>query len=388
MSIERLIKLINKEERLVAGLMSGTSLDGLDVALLRIKGSGINTQATLLDFRTFPYENCIRSSILSCCENTACTQTICELNFTLGEIFAEGVLQICSDNGIPLKELDLVGSHGQTIYHIPGSSTLQIGEAAVIAERTGTVTVADFRVRDVAAGGQGAPLVPYTEYILYRHQYKNRALQNIGGIGNVTVIPAASAIYDVYAFDTGPGNMMIDGCVVLMTNGKETFDKEGFYAAQGKVSPAMLEELMSHPFISKIPPKTTGREEFGMEFTRNIINKYNAAGLSFFDILATLTRFTARSISRSYASFISDKHKLDEIIIGGGGSHNKTLLTMLKEEFKGIKVITQEDLGFSSDAKEAIAFGILANETINGMANNLPKVTGAERPVIMGKISF
>lgn len=388
MSLEKLQSLRNKKEKLAVGLMSGTSLDGLDAALMRINGSGLDTRISLVDFQTYPYEDSLRSDILNCCENHADTRDICRMNFLLGEVFAKGVIRICKDNGISLQELDFVGSHGQTIYHIPGNSTLQIGEAAVISEMTGAVTVADFRVRDVAAGGQGAPLVPYTEYILYHHRTKGRALQNIGGIGNVTVIPADSGIDDVYAFDTGPGNMMIDCCTALMTNGRENFDKDGRYASLGKVSEDMLKELMSHPFINKVPPKATGREEFGDGFTRSIVNKYTASGLSFYDALATLTMFTAKSISQSYKNHAFSKHRIDEIIIGGGGSHNKTLMKMLKEDFKDIPVITQEDLGFSSDAKEAIAFGILANEVINGCTNNLPAVTGAKKPVIMGKISF
>lgn len=388
MSLEKLQEIKNKKERLVVGLMSGTSLDGVDTALMQIQGCGLTTRVTPVAFRTFPYENEIRKAILSCCENTADTEAVCRLNFTIGEIFAEAVIQICKDSKIPLENLDLVGSHGQTIYHIPGHSTLQIGEAAVIAERTGAITVADFRVRDMAAGGQGAPLVPYTEYLLYRHRQKTRILQNIGGIGNATIIPAASDISEVYAFDTGPGNMMIDCCTALMTAGKETYDCEGFYASLGAVSKDMLDELMSHPFINSIPPKTTGREAFGEKYTIYMIEKYRAVGLSFHDILATLTMFTAKSISSSYRSFIFSNHTVDEIIIGGGGSHNKTLMSMLRTELDGIPVVCQEELGFSSDAKEAIAFGILANEAINGCTNNLPRATGAAKPVIMGKISF
>lgn len=368
--------------------MSGTSLDGIDVVLLRLSGCGVRTKAELLAFKTLPYASEIRRELLAVCrKDTSDVEAICRLNFRLGELFAAAVIDICRENCISLADLDIIGSHGQTIYHLPGNSTLQIGEPAVIAERTGVITVADFRVRDVAAGGQGAPLVPYTEYILYQDSLKTRLLQNIGGIANVTVLPAGGGPGDVAAFDTGPGNMMLDACTEIVTAGKARYDKDGDLARCGVVHTGLIRELMEHPYLLQHPPKTTGREMFGSEYTERIVRNYLAQGISAADILATLTCFTARSIANSYRKFIFPYHQtIDEVIVSGGGSHNRTLLTMLQRELGKIPVRIQEDMGFSSDAKEAVAFAILANETVSGLANNLPGVTAASRPVVMGKI--
>ncbi|MCD5414297.1 MAG: anhydro-N-acetylmuramic acid kinase [Clostridiales bacterium] len=374
---------------MVVGLMSGTSIDGIDCALVEIEGSGLNTKVNLLKFYNHPISLELKRDILKACSITqSSVELICRLNFKIGEEFAEAVLKICELVGINCNDVDLIGSHGQTIYHIPQNSTLQMGEASVIAEKTGIAVVADFRVRDVAAGGHGAPLVPYTEYLLYRNSYKTIALQNIGGIGNVTVIPKGCGINEVYAFDTGPGNMMIDAIVEKITNGKMRFDEEGKLASKGKINTKLLSELMLHPFIIKNPPKTTGREEFGLEYSEKILEKYLNSNVSESDIINTVTYFTATSICENYRKFILLKHDIDEVIISGGGTYNKTLIRMIKEELKGINVLTQEDIGLSSEAKEAVAFAILANEAIHGNANNLPNVTEANKSVVMGKIMY
>jgi anhydro-N-acetylmuramic acid kinase len=387
--MKRLLKIYNKNKKLIIGLMSGTSVDAVDAALVEIRGKGLNTKVNLVEFYKEPIPKKIKEDILKACSiEESSVELICKLNFEVGEVFAKAVLEICKSAGVSPEEIDLIGSHGQTIYHIPQNSTLQIGEPSVIAEKTGVITVADFRVRDVAAGGHGAPLVPYTEYLLYRNPNKTIALQNIGGIGNVTVIPRNGTINDVYAFDTGPGNMIIDAIVNEMTGGELEYDDEGKMAAKGQINEEMLKELLNHPYLKKEPPKTTGREEFGIEFSRQILKSYRDKGLKDVDILATVTYFTAKTISDSYKKWIMPKRDVDQVIISGGGSYNKTLLNMIKEELKGIEVIIQEDLGYSSDAKEAIAFAILANETIYGNPNNLPRVTGASKPVVMGKISF
>lgn len=387
--MDRLIKLLNKDKKMVVGLMSGTSIDGIDCALVEIEGSGLNTKVNLLKFYNHPISLELKRDILKACSITqSSVELICRLNFKIGEEFAEAVLKICELVGINCNDVDLIGSHGQTIYHIPQNSTLQIGEASVIAEKTGIAVVADFRVRDVAAGGHGAPLVPYTEYLLYRNSYKTIALQNIGGIGNVTVIPKGCGINEVYAFDTGPGNMMIDAIVEKITNGKMRFDEEGKLASKGKINTKLLSELMLHPFIIKNPPKTTGREEFGLEYSEKILEKYLNSNVSESDIINTVTYFTATSICENYRKFILPKHDIDEVIISGGGTYNKTLIRMIKEELKGINVLTQEDIGLSSEAKEAVAFAILANEAIHGNANNLPNVTEANKSVVMGKIMY
>lgn len=386
--MERLRKIESKQRRLVAGLMSGTSLDGIDVALVWLEGHGTATKVELLYFDTVPYSSEMRQQILSACDPKQSTvDQICSLNFLLGEKFAKALGTVCQAAGISVQALDLIGSHGQTIYHIPGQSTLQIGEAAVLAEQTGVITVADFRVRDVAAGGQGAPLVPYTEYLLYRSSSKTRLLQNIGGIANVTVLPAGCDAASVWAFDNGPGNMLIDYAVRRLTNGQATYDCNGKMASQGEVHQRLLHELLNHPYFEQKPPKTTGREMFGQSYAESILQSFWTQ-VTPEDIVATLTYFTARTIADSYKQFILPCHAVNEVIIGGGGSHNQTLLNMLQQELSNLLVQCQEDLGFSSDAKEAVAFAILANETIAGLANNLPRVTGASHPVVMGKISL
>lgn len=387
--MERLLRIYRKKERLVAGLMSGTSLDGIDVALVRISGSGVASKVRQVAFQTIPFPDGLREELLAVCvKQTSDVEAVCRLNFRLGEALAAAVGGVCAGSGVALAELDIIGSHGQTVFHVPGDSTLQIGEAAVIAQRTGVVTVDDFRVRDVAAGGQGAPLVPYSEYILYRDPVKSRLLQNIGGIANVTLLPAGAGPGEITAFDTGPGNMVLDACMAILTGGRERFDRDGRMAGSGEVDGGMLQELLSHPYFSQPPPKTTGRETFGAEYSEGVVGKYLGQGLAAEDVMATLTAFTARSIARAYRDFVFSCCRAEEAVVGGGGRLNPTLMAMLRRELPELTILTQEDLGFDGDAKEAVAFAILANETVSGLPNNLPAVTGAYRPVIMGKISL
>lgn len=376
---------------LAVGLMSGTSLDGIDAALVEIKGSGINTKVDLLEFETFKIPSEIKNEIKKAClEDKSSVDLICSLNFKLGNLFADAVIDILNKANIDIEQLDYIASHGQTIYHIPKDreglvkSTLQIGEASVIAYKTNTLVISNFRVMDMAANGEGAPLVPYTEYILYSEKEKGIALQNIGGIGNVTVLPESNLIDDIFAFDTGPGNMAIDeACNILFGI---PYDKDGKIASSGVVNDEMLNELMKMKYIHEKPPKTTGREDFGQRFVEKIIDKYSE--LKSEDIIATLTMFTAKSISYNYKKFIIPNNKLEKVIIAGGGAHNKTLIKFIKEELEGIEVLIQEDLGFSSDAKEAIAFAVLGNETLNNNFSNVPSATGANEKVILGQITM
>lgn len=374
------------------GLMSGTSLDGIDAALTRIEGCGMETKVELVDFLTLPFSPEIKQEIMEGISLThSNVQLVCSLNVKLGELFADAAEAICRKNHVPLGQLTAIGSHGQTMYHQPVQegryipSTLQIGEPAIIAYRTNTLVVSNFRPMDMAAGGQGAPLVPYTELILYRSQTKSRLLQNIGGIGNVTVIPRGAAGDDVYAFDTGPGNMIIDElCRMLF---ELPYDKNGELAGQGKVDEQLLTACMSIPYIMQRPPKSTGRELFGKPFVEQLVKDH--AHLSKHDLLATMTMFTAESIAQNYRHFVFPRVKADEVIVGGGGSYNHTLLRMLRERLANdCLVLTQEDLGFSSEAKEAIAFAILANETLHRLPGNLPTATGAREPVILGNITL
>lgn len=376
---------------LAVGLMSGTSLDGIDAALVEIKGSGINTKVDLLEFETFKIPSEIKNEIKKAClEDKSSVDLICSLNFKLGNLFADAVIDILNKANIDIEQLDYIASHGQTIYHIPKDreglvkSTLQIGEASVIAYKTNTLVISNFRVMDMAANGEGAPLVPYTEYILYSEKEKGIALQNIGGIGNVTVLPESNLIDDIFAFDTGPGNMAIDeACNILFGI---PYDKDGKIASSGVVNDEMLNELMKMKYIHEKPPKTTGREDFGQRFVEKVIDKYSE--LKSEDIIATLTMFTAKSISYNYKKFIIPNNKLEKVIIAGGGAHNKTLIRFIKEELEGVEVLIQEDLGFSSDAKEAIAFAVLGNETLNNNFSNVPSATGANEKVILGQITM
>jgi len=286
-----------------------------------------------------------------------------------------------------------VGSHGQTVYHIPDSrreggrkvcSTLQIGEPSVIAERTGITTVADFRPRDVAAGGEGAPLVPFADYFLFAHRRLTRAVQNIGGIANVTYLPAGGSVADVLAFDTGPGNMMIDRVVHHVTRGRAGYDAGGRLAARGKVHAPLLARLLSHPYLQRQPPKSTGREMFGVQFTDTVYRKALLRGLAPLDILATVTAFTACSIADAYNRFLP--RMPDEVILCGGGAENAALVGLLRQQMPAAKVRRTDDLGIPARAKEAVSFAILAAATVRGQANNVPSATGARRAVVLGKV--
>ena len=377
----------------IAGVMSGTSLDGIDVALVRIEGSGVDSKVKLIHFTTVPFRNDIKSEIQQALsiENSN-VQLICSLNFKLGLCFANAVKEVCKEANFSLEQLDLIGSHGQTIYHQPKpegnmiASTLQIGEPAVIAYDTNTTVISNFRTMDMAAGGQGAPLVPYSEVILYRDPSKNRLLQNIGGIGNVTVIPSQKSDQNVIAFDTGPGNMIIDEvCQRLF---QLPYDQNGEIAKQGRVVDEILTYCMNHPFLKMNPPKSTGREQFGEEFVSQLLKRYEKYSKE--NILTTVTMFTASSIVYHYKEFILPYYEIAEVILGGGGSYNDTLVEMIRYGLKDEKctIFIQEDIGYSSEAKEAIAFAILANETYHRNPSNVPSATGAKKSVVLGNVTY
>lgn len=384
--MRRLIEVHGKPVRRVVGLMSGTSVDGIDAALVEIEGAGPGCGVGLLAFETYPFPPDLKERIHRAFTGGS-SREICELNFLLGEAFAAAVQKVVQKAGKRLHEVDLVGSHGQTIYHIPKAmrgvnSTLQIGEGAVIAERTGVPVVCDFRPRDIAAGGDGAPLVPYADWVLFSRPGKVRAMQNIGGIANVTVLPGS--VDDVLAFDTGPGNMIIDHVARAVAADHSAMDEGGKLSALGQVDERLLEALMGHDYLALPPPKTTGREAFGQGFSQGLVDGYDP--LRLLDLLATVVRFTADSIARAYRDFILPRFPLDEVIVSGGGVHNETLLARLRAQLAPVPVLALEDMGLSSDAKEAVAFAILANETIAGNPSNVPSATGALRPVVLGKI--
>lgn len=349
----------------VAGIMSGTSLDGLDVAIVEIHGRRVST----IGFQTTPYTEATRRAILAVSNTTTTTAEISRLNFQLGELYSRAVLRAMRSYG----PVDLIGCHGQTIYHQGGASTLQIGEAAVIAERTGIPVVSDFRTRDIAAGGQGAPLVPFADQFLFGSSRRTRIALNIGGIANITVLPAG------IAFDTGPGNMVIDALVREHTGGRQSFDRGGRIAAKGNLNRQLLDELLADPYYRKRPPKSAGREQYGAEF----VARMKRSGLSFPDLIATATVLTAATIAKAAAPFGPK-----DLIVSGGGAHNPQIMAHLAAFLPGISLATSTDYGIDVDAKEAIAFAILAYQTWRRRPSNLPSATGARRSVILGKLSL
>lgn len=380
--MDALLRIREKQQRLAIGLMSGTSCDGIDVALCVISGSGIHTRVQIQQEKTFPYDPLLRKRLMDVFEGKGNVETLCRLNFDVGEAFANAVLKMLQEEQISPKQIDFIGSHGQTVFHAPPHSTLQIGEPDVICERTGIVTVADFRTRDIAAGGQGAPLVAYVDYLLFQAPGKIRALQNLGGIGNVTLIDTDPS--KVIAFDTGPANVLIDWVVTQMTQGSQTCDVGGKWASRGTLHVGLLKQLLQHPYFEKPIPKTTGREMFHGDYLQRVLKNFETVVWN--DILTTLTHFTAESIRDQYARFLPAH--IDEIILSGGGVHNSFLRGLIQQKFPQSYVTTLEELGYSSDGKEAMAFALLANETICGNPNQLPSVTGARHPVILGKISL
>ncbi len=376
----------------IIGLMSGTSADGIDAALCEITGQPPQLQAKIVAALTLDYQPGQRQRILAACNPaTGHVDDLCRLNFDLGEWFAQAVHKIIAQAGLTAVDIDLIASHGQTGWHqVEGdghvSATLQIGEAAVMAERTGITTIHNFRPRDVAAGGQGAPLTGYADWLLLRHPSQWRAVQNIGGMGNVTFLPPLSDETSVpLAFDTGPGNALIDIATTILTDGAQTYDRDGALAAVGQMDEGWLAELMCHPFFERRPPKTTGRELFGSDMARQLVEAGQARGLNREAIIATLTALTASSIADAYTRFAPQPPM--EVVLGGGGQHNGTLVAYLQNFMPNMRIMRHEDIGLSSDFKEALVFAILAYETWHNRPGNLPALTGASHQAILGQIT-
>ncbi len=376
----------------VIGLMSGTSADGIDAALVELDGAPPSLQWRVVQHVHIDFENGVRREILDCVTNTRGTvDRICALNVTLGEAYAEAVKQCALAAQFSLNKIDLIGSHGQTVWHIPAQATIQIGEGAVIAERTGVTTITNFRSRDIAAGGQGAPLVAYTDQLMFTDAHKTRALQNIGGIGNVTFLSATRDLtaQNVIAFDTGPGNMLIDDVARRASNGAYNFDVDGRLAASGTVNGALFEELMDHAFFDLRPPKSTGRELFGAQMGEELWARAQSLGIAPRDLAATVTQLTAESIVRAYQDYLPQLP--DQVIISGGGALNPTLMQMLRMALHArkanVEIFTSDDFGLSSEAKEAVAFAVLAYESIHLRSGNAPFATGARHPIILGNIT-
>lgn len=418
---------------LVLGLMSGTSADAIDVALTKISGAPPNLNAKLLNHTSVDFPPTIRKEILRVAEQQAISAgQLSQLNFRLGEVFAEAARTACQRFRVATKKITLIGSHGQTIFHQgppvrylsrPTASTLQIGEPSIIAARTGITTVADFRPADIALGGQGAPLVPYADYLLYRHRELGRVSLNLGGIANITVLPVAAKPSQIFAFDTGPANMLIDALVSHFTHGRQRYDKNAAIAQTGRSLPALLNELMRDPYLKQSPPKSTGREYYGRAYVKNLLAAGRRHKAKPADLIRTATIFTALSVVDALNRFVLPKQEIHQLIVSGGGAKNPLILAQLSaalstippshsqtpvwsrhavpvrsqrsKTYAGsakpnppIEILTSAQLGVPEDAKEAYAFALMAYETFHRRPSNLPSATGARGPAILGKISY
>ena len=377
---------------IVLGLMSGTSADGVDAAICDIRSAPDDLKAAVLHGRTYPYETALRRRILHACDlHQSRVDEIAALHVDLAEIFAQCTLDLIRECGLEPAQIDLIGSHGHTLWHnvLPNgsvSASLQIVEAAVIAERTGITTISNLRARDIAAGGQGAPLTSYIDWLLLRHPEHWRAVQNIGGMGNVTFLPPCCNTTDPpIAFDTGPGNALLDIAVGHFTKGALAWDADGKLAKQGRVNEEWLETLLDHPYYQRRYPKTTGRETFGTGAALELIDEAQERGLTESEIIATLTALTAGSIADAWQRFAPAP--IREVILGGGGRRNPVMVGMLQELVAPAKVLTHEDIGLSSDFKESLVFAVLAYETWHGRPGALPAFTGAKSASILGQIT-
>ena len=384
--------LQQRRSKVIVGLISGTSVDGIDAALVRVTGNGLSTRVKLIAYDTYQYPKRLRELVLgNSLPDTGSVDVICELNVLIAHFFADAVRKIAKKAGIRPASIDLIGSHGQTVHHLPTpkrvfgktvTSTLQLGDPSTIAKLTGIVTVGDFRMADMAAGGEGAPLVPYFDYLMFRSTTKDRILLNLGGIANFTALPKNCPLEEVVAFDTGPADMVIDA--LMMKFYKKKFDAGGAVARKGNIQTRLLLSLMSHPYFEQKPPKSTGRELFGRMFLPAVLRQ--TKGMKKEDVIATVTELTAFSVFDQYNRFIAERMKADEVLVSGGGARNRAVIEALRDYFGSATVRTIEEIGYSSDAKEAICFAVLANETISENPSNVPSVTGAQRPVILGKI--
>lgn len=382
-------RLTHGQPIVAAGVMSGTSADGIDVALTRIGRGGGRLELESLGFRTVPYPAAIRDRLFRCFANEATPRELCLLHAALGELYADAVAAAVEATGAPV---DYVACHGQTIWHEPepvgagepaawNRGTLQLGEAARIAVRLGVPVVSDFRQQDLALGGQGAPLVPYFDYLVFADPQESRALQNLGGIGNVAYLPAGGSPEDTIAFDTGPGNALMDAAASLATGGRLTCDLNGELAAGGPVNLRLLDELLREPYLHQAPPKSTGRELFSAAR----VQEWWDGGVQGAELVSTLTQFTVETVASAYRQWLGP---IDRIIVGGGGANNPELMRRLGNALAPAVVTTSREFGVDSDAKEALAFAVLGYETLRGEPSNVPSATGASRPCVQGKITW
>jgi anhydro-N-acetylmuramic acid kinase len=381
-----------ESSKLAIGLLSGTSVDGIDAVLLKLYGAGVKTRIKVLDFATYKIPGNVKAAVMkNSSVRTARIDEICRLNAILGKLFADSAIKICRKNRIKPSQVDFIGSHGQTIHHLPKhekflgfrqKSTIQIGDPSVIANLTGITTVGDFRMADCSVDGDGAPLVPYLDYILFTSKTLNRALLNIGGISNITILPKNCMKSDVLAFDTGPGNMLIDGIANRLFH--KPFDKSGVFAKKGRINIPLMNWLRNDKYYREKPPKSTGREHYNERFLTRLLKI--SKGISNFDIISTVTEFTVYSIWYNYEKYFKGRTKIDELIISGGGAKNSIIVNGLRDYFKGVKIKHINQSGITIDNKEAVLFAVLANECMAGNSANMPSVTGAKRSAVLGKV--
>ena len=375
---------------MVVGLISGTSMDGIDAALVRIRGSGEDTEVRVEDFICREYSDAAKKLLLS--PGSLGAGSVSDLNFLLGREFAAAVSDLLRGAALETTDVDLVGTHGQTVFHNPPSagagvsSTLQLGEADVICEATGITTVGDFRTRDVAAGGEGAPLIPYLDYLLFSGAGEGVIAQNIGGISNCTLV--TERLRDLLAFDTGPGNSLVDSVVRIASGGRRSFDEDGAAAKEGSVKKDLLRALMKNPYLDLEPPKSTGRELFGEKMAGELFSLAEKKGMSTPDLLRTLVEFTVCSIVSAYERFVYPVADVREVVLSGGGARNPVMVSRLREKLAPVTLSLSDRYGIPPDAKEAVGFAVLANETVCANRANVPGVTGARVPTILGKISI
>jgi anhydro-N-acetylmuramic acid kinase len=390
------MKAVSGRSMRVLGMMSGTSADGIDVALARISGAPPAIAAKFEGHHHVRFPARVRDAILRLANGAPTTTAeISQLNFLVGEEFARAAIAACNKWRVPVRQISLIGSHGQTIFHqgvAAGflgrrvASTLQIGEPSVIAERSGVTTIGDFRPADMAAGGQGAPLVPFVDYLLYRHARIGRVALNIGGIANLTVIPAGARPGQLFAFDIGPGNMVIDAIVEIATRGRAHYDRDARLAIRGKLIPALLSIMLREPYLRKRPPKTAGREQFGRAYAEKILAWGKRHRASTEDMVRTATVFTSLSVADALRRFVAPRARVDELIVAGGGARNPLLMAQLAAALPEIEIVPASEFGIPAEAKEAFAFAVLGYEAYHGRANNLPSATGARHPAVMGKL--
>jgi len=383
-----------RESHTIVGLMTGTSADAVDAALVRFEGGrGLGGRHELLAYRETPIDHAMHDEILDVASSdTVALERLLELDAALGRLYADAVIELLRETGIEAKDVDAIGSHGQTVRHVPRAGgaetrTLQIGSAARLAERTGIAVVSDFRSRDAAAGGEGAPLVPLVDWWLFRSETQTRVLLNLGGMANVTLLPRGTGAERVVAFDTGPGNAVIDALARFASNGAQRFDEGGAAAARGRPAEGLLAELLADPWFAQPPPRSTGRERFGERYASKLREVGNEMGLSDNDVLATAVELTSASVAGAVEQFLAPAGPIDAVFASGGGVHNAVLMQSLERRLSPARVRTLAALGVPPEAKEALAFAFLAHMTLLGQPGNVPIATGARHPVVLGSVT-